>query len=150
MKERQSELIKVALGPSLEEGEQVEVACSAIVGSISMTRVMGTAFAVAALTAGTLTVFRSPKKMYVGLTDRRLLFVEGNYMSGRPTSTLAMQIPRGALASTGTRKKRTMLMPTLLVDLAVAGSDTGLRLTFPTPCRDEGRRMAAALTAPAS
>jgi hypothetical protein len=151
VQEIQSERIRAALRPALEDGEQVEVVCSAAVGSISVARMMGTALVVGALTAGTLIAFRVPKKLYVGLTDRRLIFLEGNIMSGRPTSKVALQLGRPVLASTSTRPKRTMaLVPTLVVDLAIAGSDTGLRLTFPTPCRDEGRQIAAALTPPAS
>jgi hypothetical protein len=151
VKERRSELVRAALAPTLDDGEQVEVVCSAVVGSISAARMMRTGLAVTVLTAGMLTVFRVPKKRYVGLTDRRLILLEGNPTSGRPTSTVALQLERSALASTGTQQKRVMLLaPTLVVDVAVAGSDTGLRLTFPTVCRDEGRKIAAALTPSAS
>jgi hypothetical protein len=92
--EHQSELVRAALGPTLEDGEQVEVVCSATVGSISVARMMGTAVVVAAVTAGTLIALRMPKKLYVGLTDRRLIFLEGNFTTGRPTSKVALQLAR--------------------------------------------------------
>ena len=38
------------------------------------------------------------------------------------------------------------MLPSLLVDLAITGNPTGLRLTFPVNYREDGQQIAAALT----
>jgi hypothetical protein len=94
--------------------------------------------------ATTITV---PKRLWVALTDQRLLFFEPNAVSGRPTSKVVIQLPRSALTCTGTRPKMMMFMvPMLLADVVIAGNANGLRLTFPTAYRADGRQIAAALT----
>lgn len=131
---------------SLEPGERVELVASALVGELQMSSVMGKAFAATVLTAGMLTVFSAPKKLFLALTDRRLLFLEANAVTGRATSQLVSQLPRTHVRAIALRPKRTMLViPTLIVDLEVAGAEKGLRLTFPTPCRTEGEQFATAL-----
>ncbi len=146
MNKRVSEAVTAAVAPHLSEGEQVELLSVAQLRQTSVTKSMAAGLAVAALTAGVLTVYSSPKKQYVVLTSRRLLIMDANSATGRPTGQIVLDLPRDALAVTDVRTRRVVLVvPMLSVELAVAGLDKGLRLVFPTVIRAEGRQLASAL-----
>jgi len=135
--QRRTDALKVAVAPVLLDGERVELASAAMVGNLSTARVV----------AQGLATFTVPKRLFVALTDQRLLFLEPSAISGRPTSKIVVQLPRPALACTGTRIRMMMFMlPTLIADLAIIGSQAGLSLTFPVAYRADGQQIAAALT----
>ena len=131
---------------NLEPGESVEIVGSALVGQLSVKKNLAQALIVSAATLGTITAWRQPQKLFVALTDRRLVFLTGNLATGKATSKVALALPRSALSTVGTRTKRVMLViPTLVVDLAVKGSEQGMRLQFPAAVRAEGAELASAL-----
>jgi len=135
--QRRTDALKVAVAPVLLDGERVELASAAMVGNLSTARVV----------AQGLATFTVPKRLFVALTDQRLLFLEPSAISGRPTSKIVVQLPRPALACTGTRVRMMMFMlPALIADLAIIGSQAGLSLTFPVAYRADGQQIAAALT----
>jgi hypothetical protein len=138
--------VGAAVAPQLAEGERVEIVSVAQVGQVSTAKVMATGLAVAALTAGTLAVYRTPKKRFVVLTNRRLLLLEANQVTGRATGQIALDLPREALTVLSVKTRRVMLVvPTLAVELAVADLEKGLKLVFPTPARADGQIIAESL-----
>jgi len=131
---------------NFEPGESVEIVGSALVGQLSVKKNLAQALVVSAATLGTIIAWRQPQKLFVALTDRRLVFLTGNLATGKATSKVALALPRTALSTVGTRTKRVMLViPILVVDLAVKGSDQGMRLQFPAAVRAEGAELASAL-----
>ena len=121
----------------------MEVPTEAMVGTAVLTK---TALASAAATAATLAIsggligaFFVPRKQYVVLTDRRLLFVEQNQMTGRPMPNLIGELPRSALKTVRVRGR---LVP--VVTLSVAGEAKGLKLRVPWPVRRDAYTIAAA------
>ena len=131
---------------NLESGETVEIVGSALVGQLSVKKNLAQALIVSAATLGTITAWRQPQKLFLALTDRRLVFLTGSVATGKSTSKVALALPRTALSTVGTRSKRVMfVIPTLVVDLAVKGSDQGMRLQFPAAMRAEGAAFASAL-----
>lgn len=140
-----------AAQPHLADGESVVAAGMATIGKISTARISAGGVAVAALTAGALTVYKVPKKRYIALTDRRMIFLEANDMTGKATTQKAFELPVEAISTLDVKVKRVLLMiPTLVVEFAIAGMDEGLRLTFPTPYRAEGQHLADRFRAPAA
>ena len=130
--------------PHLSEGEQVELATFAKVGSVSVKRKVATTAAVAAVTGGLLVVSVSARSMYIAMTGRRLLFFDGHTASGRPDAKLLMSIPRELVRVADSKKG----MLTLKVELAIDGQDKGLQLMFPKPCVEDGGQVIAALQHP--
>jgi hypothetical protein len=137
---RVSQVLAVA-APHLSEGERVELATFAKVGSVSVKRKVTTTAAVAALAGGLVIVSVSARSMYIAMTGRRLLFFDGHAGSGRPGQKLLMSVPRGAGAGSGDQE-------------GAADPDSGARRRgpgkgatahVPRPCREDGGRVISAL-----
>ena len=143
------EYATIAAPPSLGPGERVEVASRVQVGRVSVRRNLVLATLVAVVTFGGLLVFRVPKVLYLVLTDRRLLFLEPNELSGRPTTMVAAQHDRPALfAGPVVPGRVALLRPASRLTLALAepdGSREELLLTFLGACRQDAPRLANAL-----
>jgi hypothetical protein len=127
---------------SLQADELIEMATYTNVGSVSVKRVVATAAVVAVATAGIFTAFARPRKAYLVLTSHRLIFLDGQTVSGRPGKTL-FTLGRAGVSVTGVRRG----LVSLKVDLAIQGQEKALRLTYPTVTRKSGEAMVAALQA---
>jgi hypothetical protein len=127
---------------SLQADELIEMATYTNVGSVSVKRVVATAAVVAVATAGMFTAFARPRKAYLVLTSHRLIFLDGQTVSGRPGKTL-FTLGRAGVSVTGVRRG----LVSLKVDLAIQGQEKALRLTYPTVTRKSGEAMVAALQA---
>jgi hypothetical protein len=144
---RVSDALSAAVAPHLSEGERVEITSIAQVGQLSLAKSMATAAAVAVVTVGVLTVYRTPQKRFIVLTSQRLLLMEGNSVTGRPTGEVVLDLPRTALTVVSARQRLALLViPTFVVGLAIAGNDKGLKLVFPMPARTDGRQIADSLS----
>ena len=142
-------LVREAFAEHLVPGEQIRVVATSTVKQVTAKRMVATAAAAAVLTAGMLTVHVAPKKFFVVLTDRRLVFLGGNELTGRPNKKIVMELPVQALTVQSLRTKRVLLLiPSAVLEVAVAGSDKGLWMQFPTPCRDRAADIARWLGAP--
>ncbi|GGM33174.1 hypothetical protein GCM10011608_17080 [Micromonospora sonchi] len=130
--------------PLLQEGERVEVASVAIVGSVSTKNQVVSGVATAVLSGGLFTAFSVALKQYVLLTDRRLLFFEMNQLTGRPTQNVLGELPRSVLRASDVHGRLTRV-----VVLTADGEATNLKLRFPWPARHDAEALAAALAAPA-
>jgi hypothetical protein len=91
-------------------------------------------------TAGMFTAFARPRKTYLALTSQRLMFFNGETVSGRP-GKLLFSLPREAVSVADVDKG----VINVKVELAIEGQDKGLRLTFPTVARKDGEQVAAVL-----
>jgi hypothetical protein len=138
---RRRQLLETAT-PLLIQGELVELTTLANVGSVSVRKQALTAAVVGVLTAGTVLATVRPRQMYIVLTEQRLLFFDGSTATGKP-GKLLINLPRPYVSVSEPRKG--LLGLTLVTQLSVAEQDKGLKLSFPTPCRAEGRQFAAAL-----
>ncbi|MFI2642931.1 hypothetical protein [Streptomyces sp. NPDC018610] len=132
-----------AVAPLLAPGEQVRLTSLAGVGSVSLRRRAVTAAVVGALSAGTVVATVTPRPMYLALTDRRVLFLDGN-RGGRP-GAVVLDLPL-AYVSAGDSKKAFLGLQ-YVTRLAVAGQEKGLKLTFPVQHRSDGPRFVAELPA---
>ncbi|MFI7606050.1 hypothetical protein ACIBTV_13085 [Micromonospora sp. NPDC049366] len=130
--------------PILQEGERVEVASVAIVGSVSTSDQVAMGVATAVLSGGLFTAFSVAVKQYVLLTDRRLLFFAMNQVTGRPTRNVLGEVPRSILRASDVRGRLTRV-----VVLTADGEAADLKLRFPLPARRDAEALAAALTPPA-
>ncbi|MFF3512472.1 hypothetical protein [Streptomyces sp. NPDC002573] len=142
LKERHFRQLLETAAPLLLQDERVELTTLATVGSVSVKRKALTAAAVGVASMGTLIATAQPRPMYLILTDQRLLF----FACLRPnnkTGKLLINVPR-QYAGVGTAQKG-MFGLTLVTSLFVAGAERGLTLTFPAPCRPQGRELIAAL-----
>jgi hypothetical protein len=122
--------------PHLRQGEQIVMTVYANVGSVSIKRVVATAAVVAVATAGMFTAFARPRKTYLALTSQRLMFFDGETISGRP-GKLLFTLPREAVSVAGVDKGALALK----VELAIQGQDKGLRLVFPTVARKTSQEL---------
>ena len=129
----------------LQADEQIEMASYTNVGSVSVKRVVATAAIVAVATAGMFTALARPRKTYLVLTSNRLIFLDGETASGRPGKIL-FTLGRAGVSVANARRG----LVSLKVDLAIQGSEKGLRLTYPTVTRKSGEAIVAALQAHAS
>lgn len=132
--------IKKAATPLLEPGESIEVATVAAVGKVSVKRQIATAAITAILTAGTVTAVAYSKKRPTVLTNRRLLFLDANEMTGRPKEKLVGEISRDGLRA---QRQRGLLW--LKYDLIDSTGSAVVRLSFPVPARKAGNQIAQAL-----
>ena len=132
--------IKKAATPLLEPGEVIEVVTVAAVGKVSARRQIATVAVAAILSAGTVTAVAYSPKRPVVLTDRRLLFLDANELTGRPLEKLV-----GALPREGLRAQRQRGLLWLKYDLIDNTGAPVVRLSFPVPNRSAGHQMAAAL-----
>lgn len=146
--EKYDRLVRAAVAGHLAPGEEIQVVATSTVKQVTAKRMAATAAAAAVLSAGMLTVAVVPRKFFVVLTDRRLVFLVGNDLTGRPTEKVFLDLPRTALSVQSYKAKRAMLViPTAVLEVAVAGSDKALWMMFPTPCRLRAADMARALGA---
>ncbi|GGM04885.1 hypothetical protein GCM10010129_55560 [Streptomyces fumigatiscleroticus] len=140
---RRARQLSESATPLLAPGEQVQFTSLVGVGSISVRAQVATSTLVAVVSGGTMIGALSPRPLYLVMTDRRLLFFDGN-RGGRP-GRLEMDLPRPYLSVSGTKKA--MLGLTYVVHLAMAGQQQGLKVTFPVQNRSDGPRFVAALPA---
>lgn len=146
--EKYDRLVRAAVAGHLAPDEQMQVVATSTVKQVTAKRMVTTAAAAAVLSGGMLTVAVVPRKYFVVLTDRRMIFLVGNDMNGRPTQKIFLELPRQALGVQSYRAKRMMLvLPVAVLEVAVAGWDKALWMMFPTPCRDRAADMARALGA---
>jgi hypothetical protein len=139
------QMVAELAAPHLRPDEEIEMTVYANVGSVSIKRIVATAAVVTVATAGMFTAFARPRKTYLALTSQRLMFFDGETMSGRP-GKLLFTLPREALSVAGVDKGALAVK----VELAIQGQEKGLRLTFPTVARKDGEQVAAMLRATAA
>jgi hypothetical protein len=132
--------IKKAATPLLEPGEVIEVATVAAVGKVSAKRQIATAAITAIVTAGTVTAVAYAPKRPMVLTNRRLLFLDANDLTGRPQEKLV-----GELNREGLRAQRQRALLWLKYDLIDNSGAAVVRLSFPVPARKAGNQIASAL-----
>jgi len=132
--------ITKAATPLLEAGEVIEVATVAAVGQVSVKRQIATAAVTALLTLGTVTAVTSAKKRPVALTNRRVLFLDANDLTGRPIGKVV-----GALNREGLRAQRQRALVWRKYDLIDGTGTPVVRLSFPLPNRKAGDQIAQAL-----
>ncbi|MFG2603334.1 hypothetical protein ACGFT2_07285 [Streptomyces sp. NPDC048514] len=140
MNSRRRQQLLQSVTPLLAEGEQVEAASLARVGSVSVKRRVLTTALVGALTAGTVIATVQPRPMYWALTGRRMMFFDAGTTTGRP-GELLMILPRELLAAAPLRKA--LLGLGLQTVLTVQGQAQDLKLTFPPACKAAGRDLAS-------
>jgi len=129
-----------AASPFLMADEVVEVATVAAVGKVSATKKIAVATFAALLTSGILQVYLSAPRRPVVLTNRRLLLLDANEITGRPKSKLVAALPREGL-----RAEQQHALLWRIYDL-VDGRGVGLlRLSFPLPNRRAGDQIAETL-----
>ncbi|MEX2983705.1 hypothetical protein [Streptomyces sp. C36] len=133
-----------AATPMLAADERVDLITCANVGTVSVRRQVAAAALVGVLSGGTMMATVRPRQMYLLLTDRRLLFFDASTATGKP-GKLLIELARPYVAACPARKG--MLGLTLIIELALAGQAEGLRLTFPSPCRADGRQLMGLLPA---
>lgn len=134
------ERIKKAATPLLEPGEVIEVATVAAVGKVSAKRQIATVAVTAILSAGTVTAVAYAPKRPIVLTNRRLLFLDANEITGRPQEKLV-----GAIAREGLRAQRQRGILWRKYDLIDNRGAAVLRLSYPLPNRKAGDQIADAL-----
>jgi hypothetical protein len=125
----------------LQVGEQVAIGSFANVGSVSLGRKLAVAAAAGVLSGGMLLMNVRPRRLYVVLTNQRILFLEASAITGRPTTKIAGQVPRGAIIGCTAPKRGVMTV----FDVLIAGQDKALHFGFPRPLRDDGEKFAAAI-----
>jgi hypothetical protein len=140
MNDKRTQQVSQAAAPHLHEGEQIEISAFANIGRVSVKRRAATAAAVGVATGGLLVVIVRPRKAYLAMTNQRLVFLDGDTMSGRP-GKLLLTLPRSAVTVSDVKKG----ILTLQAELAVDGQDQGLRVVFPKPSREDGQRVISAM-----
>lgn len=141
MKAKRVQQVHQAVTPFLAEGEVVEAATFANVGTVSARRLIGTAVIVGVATAGMFTAVARPRPMYVVLTTSRVLFFGADRLTGGPDDHPAMELQRAWLAVAEVKK----FLLALNVHLHIEGSDKDLKLSFPRTTHDAARTIVAAL-----
>jgi hypothetical protein len=141
MKEKLTARLLAVATPELAHGEQVIVATTANVGSVSVKRRALTAALAGIASGGLLIVSVRPRMFYIALTNHRILFFDMDSLSGRPTK-LAMSIPKDLVSLS--EPKRGPLGLTLVTMLTISGEEKGLKFVFPYPHRADGREFSAA------
>ncbi len=143
LKDKRVQQVNEVAGSHLRPGEQVQLISYASVGSVSVKRRAATAAVTAIASGGLLAVSVRPRRMYIAMTQDRLLFFNGDTPSGKPGKSVLMEIPRPFITVADARKG----LLTFTVRLAVDGEDQGVKLIFPRPTRDEGEKLAAEIPA---
>jgi hypothetical protein len=138
---RRARQLREATASVLQEGERLELTSLVGVGSVSVGAQALTGVVAAVLSGGTMTATITPRPLYVALTDRRVLFFDGN-RGGKP-GALVLELPREHLVTSGTRKAFLGLQ--YVTHLSVAGQEKGLKITFPVQHRSDGPRFVSAL-----
>jgi hypothetical protein len=145
MKESLQQQLRAVAKPALQDQEQVQLMTFARVGSVSAKRKLATAAVVGALTAGILIVNVRPRGMYIVLTDRRILFFDGDISAGGRPGKHLMTVPRDLVTVSEPKGKGFGLA--IQIELAIAGQDKDLRILFPKPSKEEGRQFTDLLPA---
>ncbi len=138
---RRNRQLLEAAAPLFLEGEQVQLTSLAGVGSVSVRKQALTAAVVGVLSAGTVMATVTPRPLYIVLTDRRVLFFDGN-RGGKP-GKLLMNLPREYVTAGGSKKAFLGLQ--YVTHLSVAGQEQGLKVTFPVQHRGDGPRFVSGL-----
>jgi hypothetical protein len=89
MLNKRNQMAMDRVASSLQADERIEMATYTNVGSVSVKRMVATAAVVAVATAGMFTAIARPRKAYAVLTSHRLIFLDGQTVSGRPGKTLS-------------------------------------------------------------
>ena len=136
-----------ATAPHLRPGEVVEFGTSAaLVGSVSVKRQVLTTAIVGIITLGLVTMTVRPARRFIGVTNQRVLFFNGERTMGRPGKVL-LAVPRESVTvvSSGSRPL------TFRVLLAIAGQEQALRVSFgkAVPGARESAEQLTAAFAPA-
>lgn len=117
------------------------------IGSVALRRELVGALAVGAVaavaTGGAFISMRRPRKAYLALTTRRLMFFDGETFLGRP-GKLLFTLPKQAVQVVTSGKFGLGL---LRVELAIEGESKGLRINFAPGSRETGYEVVAALEA---
>jgi hypothetical protein len=144
MNKRMTERVIDVVTPLLQRDERVVLASLAAVHTESVAASTGrqaaTMVGSVLLSGGMAGAFTIAKRLYLVLTDRRLLFFETTPRAGRPQRELAAELPRAELRAT---PARSLLYKTYRLT-AVDGSPV-LRLSFPLPTRRDGEQLAREL-----
>jgi hypothetical protein len=82
-----------------------------------------------------------PRRLYIAVTERWLLFFEGNTPSGRPGRELLMRLDKRQLTASEP-KEGLMTLSTLL---SIGGQPNALKVKFPRPCREDARLLLAGI-----
>jgi hypothetical protein len=101
---------------------------------------VATAAVTAIVTLGTVTAVTTAKKRPIALTNRRLLFLDANELTGRPQSKLV-----GALSRDRLRAQRQRALVWRKYDVIDNTGKPVIRLSFPLPNRKAGDQIATAL-----
>lgn len=141
MNPKRTQQVIEAASPYLMHGEHVQLATIASIGSVSPARKVAVAAVVGVASGGMMIANVRPRRMYIAVTERSLLFFEGHTSSGRPGKELLMRLDKQHLMAS--EPKQGWL--TLSVRLMVAGQSNALKVTFPRPCREDGRQLLAGL-----
>ncbi|MFE2376472.1 hypothetical protein [Streptomyces sp. NPDC059398] len=131
-----------AATPLLGAGEQIEFTGLAKTGTVSVKRQVLTSAVVGVLSAGTVIATVQPRPMYLALTDRRLIFLDGATTSGKPGKPL-MSLERELIAAAPL--SGALLGLGLKTVLTVQGEPEGLKLVFPPAFKAGGRDLVARL-----
>jgi hypothetical protein len=126
MLNKRNQMAMDRVAASLQADEQIEMATYTNVGSVSVKRVVATAAVVAVATAGMFTAIARPRKAYAVLTSHRLIFLDGQTVSGRPGKTL-FTLGRGGVSVASVRKG----LVSLKVNLAIQGQEKGAPAHLP-------------------
>jgi hypothetical protein len=86
-----------------------------------------------------------PRGTYIVLTDRRILFFDGDISSGGRPGKHLMTVPRDLVTVSEPKGKGFGLA--MQIELTIAGQDKDLRILFPKPSKDEGRQFTDLLPA---
>jgi hypothetical protein len=132
-----------AAAPHLGPGEVVQIGALPAVGSVSLQRKIATAAIVGIATGGMLFATSRPARRFLAVTNHRLLFFDGETISGRP-GKLITTLPRQAVQVTWVGPDGY----SHVIELAIAGQEKGLKLVFPMSARTTMQQVTAVLTAP--
>lgn len=142
VKEKRVRQVFEVAAPFLAPGEHVQIATIADVGTVSVARKAVFALVVGIVSLGTMIGNVKPRRLYIAVTERWLLFFEGNTPSGRPGRELLMRLDKRQLTASEP-KEGLMTLSTLL---SIGGQPNALKVKFPRPCREDARRLLAGLT----
>jgi hypothetical protein len=125
----------------VQGGEYVQGASVAGVGRVSLSQKVAVAAVAIIASGGAMGMAVRPTRLYVVLTNQRLLGLRSTAWLGNPKAKIAFEVPRSAIPGTGTPKQGF----SYAFDVLIRGQNSGLRLTFPRQHRADGEWFAAAL-----
>lgn len=139
MNGKRRRLLLAAVDPMLEPDEQVEVATTVNLSSVSVGRTA--AFAAAStIMSGGMAVIPTPTPMYLAMSGRRIFIFRANPMFARPEEHV-MTIPRAGLVRSEIKERL------LNSSFVVSSPDSGqsLKIIFPLIGRKDRNAIAAVL-----